>query len=113
MCLILSRSVYSGALGRQKTPNFAIFWISAFCDVASVQRKLNMGVQLQTFLYPRVSRLFLHSYALKTKLCAQVPSFTSPSKAWLHKHDGHTQTKNLMFLAVPVAGEIQTPPNLA
>ena len=34
-CQNLSRSVYSIALGRRKTPIFAVFWTSAFSDVDS------------------------------------------------------------------------------
>ena len=35
ICHISSRSVYAVALWRRKTQNFAVFWTSAFCGVAS------------------------------------------------------------------------------
>jgi len=37
-CQISSQSVYSVALGWQKTPNFVVFWNSLFCNVTNWQQ---------------------------------------------------------------------------
>jgi len=49
MCQILPRSVYSVALGQQKTPNFAIFglWCFVVLWIGCLWRKLNAGAQQQ------------------------------------------------------------------
>jgi len=39
-CEISSRSVYSVVLWRRKTPNFAVFWTSAFSDVANCHQSM-------------------------------------------------------------------------
>ena len=68
-CQISSRSVYSVAFWRRKPPNFAVFWTSAFCGVASwwKSEKVEHGAQLQTFPYPMVLKSFLYSKSFMAK----------------------------------------------
>jgi len=73
MCQISSRSVYSVAVRRRKTPillllNFRDLVVS---PIGSSLRKLNKGAQLQTFSYPTVSKSFLYSNAFMAKSVAQ------------------------------------------
>jgi len=84
MCQMSSRSVYSVVLWRRKKnqflPFFAVFWISAFSDVANCVinlRKLSMGAQLQTFPYPTASKSFLYYNAFMAKSGAQTLTFKS------------------------------------
>jgi len=48
-----------------KNPNFAVFglWHLVVSPIGSSLRKLDTGAQLQTFPYPKVSKLFLYSNA--------------------------------------------------
>jgi len=68
-CQISSRSVYSVALWRRKTPIFAVFGLrySVVSPVGSSLRKLNMGAQRKTFPYPTVSKSFLQSNTFMAK----------------------------------------------
>jgi len=61
-------------------PYFAIFWTSAFSDVANSQqsdKKLNMVAQRQTSPYPKVSKSLLYSNAFMAKSGAQSLTFKS------------------------------------
>jgi len=78
-CEISSRSIYSVALWRWKSPIFAVFWTSA-CSVSPTGNsltKLNTGAQLQAFPYPTVSKSFLYSNAFMAKSGAQTLTFKS------------------------------------
>ena len=96
-CQNSSQSVFSVALWRRKTTIFAVFGLQHFVvsTVGGNLRKLNTGVQLQTFPCPMVSKSFLYSNAFLAKSCVQ------------------KTTKNSMCLAAPMAGEIRAAPNLA
>ena len=87
-----------------KTPNFAVFWTSAFSGVAigSRLRKLNTGAQLQTFPYPMASKSLLYSNPFMAKSGAQFPTFKSVTDRQTDK-----QTKNSTFLAAPAVGEFE------
>jgi len=61
-------------------------------------RKLSTGAQLQTLPYPTASKSFLHGEIGRTNSDVQ-------------KRDGQTDLRT--FLAIPAAGEILSPPNLA
>ena len=62
-----------------KTPNFTFFGLQRFVVslISDIQRKLNVGTQLQTFPHPTVSKLFLYSKGFMAKLCARTLSFKS------------------------------------
>jgi len=64
-----SRSVYSIALWRRKTPIFAIFGLRhlVMSTVGGNMRKLNTGAQRQTFPYPMASKSLLFSNAFMAK----------------------------------------------
>jgi len=85
-----SRSVYSVALWRRKTPNFAVFWTLAFSSVASwrILRTFNTDAQLQTFPYTMVSKSFLYSNAFMAKSGAQTD---------VQKRDGQTDKRTQRF----------------
>ena len=79
---ISSRSVYSVVLWRRITPIFAVFavfWTSAFSDVASwhQSQKVEHGAQLQTFPYRTASKWFLYYNAFMAKSGAQSLTFKS------------------------------------
>jgi len=103
-----SRSVYSVVLWRRKTQIFAVFWTSAFSDVATgiSLRKLSTGVQLQTFLSNGIKIVSVSQW-----LYGEIGRTNSD----VQKRDGQTnrQTKNSTFLATTAAGEIRAPPGLA
>jgi len=92
-----------------KNPNFAVFLIrhSVMSTVGGNQTKLNTGAQLQTFPYPTASKSFMYSFAFMAKSGAQSLTFKSVTDRQTDK-----QTLNVFF-AVPAAGEIRAPPNLA
>ena len=94
-CQILSRSVYSVALWRQKTI-FAVFWTSAFSGVANWQQseKVEHSAQLQTFPYPIASKSFLYSNVFMAKSGAQTLTFKSVTDRQTNKQ---TETKNSTF----------------
>jgi len=107
---ISSRSVYSVALWRRKTPILLFLGLRhlVLSPLVSSLRKLNMGAQLQTFPYPKESKSFLYSNAFMAKSGAQSLTFKSVKDKQTSR-----QTKNSTFLATPAAGEIRAPPNLA
>jgi len=74
-----SRSVYSIALWRRKTPIFAIFGLRhlVMSTVGGNSRKLNTGAQLQTFPYPAASKSFLFSNVFMAKSGEQTLTFKS------------------------------------
>jgi len=76
---------------------------SVMSPVGSNLRKLSTGAQLQSFLYPMVSKSFLYSDAFMTKSGAQSLTFKGVK-------DRDRQTKNSTILAAPLAGEIRAPP---
>jgi len=108
-CHISSRSVYSVALCWRKKQFLPFFWTSPFSVVASWQQseKFEHGAQLQTFPYPKASKLFLYSNAFMAKSSAQSLTFKSVTNKQTDK-----QTKNSTFLVTPAAGEIRARPNL-
>ena len=97
-CQISSRSVYSVAIWRRKTPIFAVFGTSAFGDVGNWHQSQNVehGAQLQTFPYATASKSFLYSNAFMAKSGAQSLTFKSVT-------DRETDTKNQRFW--PPGGE--------
>ena len=62
-----------------KTPNFAIFWTSAFSCVVNWQQseKVEHGAELQTFPYRMASKSFLYSNAFMAKSGAHSLTFKS------------------------------------
>ena len=70
----LSRSVYSIALWRRKTPIFAVFFGLRHLVMSTVGgnlRKWNTGAQLQTYPYPTASKSFLYFNIFMVKSGAQ------------------------------------------
>ena len=79
-CQNLSRSVYSIALWRRKTPIFLPFFGLRHLVMSTVDgnlSKLNTGAQLQTFSYPTASKSFLYSNVFMVKSGAQTLTFKS------------------------------------
>jgi len=78
-CQNSSRSVYSFALWRRKTPIFAVFglWHLVMSTVGGNLSKLNTGAQLQTFPYPTSSKSFLYSNAFVAKAGERTLTFKS------------------------------------
>jgi len=72
--------------------------------VGGNQRKLNTTAQLQTFLYPTVSKSYI---SVLQRLHGQI----GRTNFDVQKRDG--QTKNSTFFATPAAGEMRALPNLA
>jgi len=84
-CQNLSRSVYSIALWRRKPPQFLPFF-----GLLHLVRKLNTGIQLQTFPYPTASKSFLYSNVFMVKSGAQSLTFKSVTDKM---RDGQTKTQ--------------------
>ena len=76
---ISSRLVYSVALLRRKTPNFAVFWTLAFCGVDTRQQseKVEHGCTTTNLPLPNASKSFLYSNAFMAKSGVQTLTFTS------------------------------------
>jgi len=108
-CRISSRSVYSVALWRRKTPIFAVFWTPAFSVVTNWQQSDKVEHVCTTTNIPLSSGIksFMYSNAFMAKSGAQSLTFKSVT----NKTD--RQTKNSTFLDTPAAGEIRAPLNLA
>jgi len=108
-CQILSRSVYSVALWRRKTPIFAVFWTSAFSGVANWQQSEKVEHGCTTTNLPLSKGIKIVS--LLQRLHGEIGRTISD----VRKRDEQTdrQTKNSTFLAAPAADEIQDPSNLA
>ena len=71
-------------------------------------RKLSTSAQPRTFPYPTALKLILYPQRLQGEIGRTISD--------VQKRDGQTdkQTKkNSTFLAIPAAGEIRAPPNLA
>ena len=96
--LCLDRFILSLSGGEKKTI-FAVFWTSAFSDVAIWRQSEKVEHRCTT-----ASKSFLYSNAFMAKSGAQTLTFKSVRDK---------QTKNSTFLATPTAGEIRTPPNLS
>jgi len=66
-----------GGENPQFLPFFAVFWTSAFSDVANCHQsqKVEYGAKLQTFPYPAASKSFLYSNAFMAKSGAQTLAF--------------------------------------
>jgi len=94
-----------------KTPNFAVFWTSAFSVVANWQQsdKVGRGCTTANFPYPKTSKSFLYSYPFMVKSGAQSLTF----KHLTNRQTDKETDKKLDVLAIPAAGEIRAPPNLA
>jgi len=104
----LDRLVYSVALWRRKTPNFAIFWTSAFCGVANWQHSEKVEHGCTTTNLPLYSGIKIDS------VLQRPPSWRNLAHNLVHKRDRQTDgQKTETFLAVKAAGEIRAPPNLA
>ena len=106
-CWGASRSVYSIALWRRKTPIFAIFGLRhlVISTVGGNLRKLNTGAQLQTFPYPTASKSFVFSNAFMAKSGEQTMTFKSVTyrqSVTAKKHD--RQTKISTFFRHPGGG---------
>ena len=89
-CEISSRSVYSVVLCRRKTPIFAVFWTSAFSDVASWHQSQKVEHGCTTTNFP-LSHGIKFVYILQC-LHGEIGRTTSD----VQKRDGQTnkQTKN-------------------
>ena len=74
-----SRSIYSSALWRRKTPFLSFFGLRHLVmpTAGGNLRKLNTGAQLQTFPYPTASKSFLFSNVFMAKLGEQTLTFIS------------------------------------
>jgi len=92
-CQISSRSVYSVVLWRRKTLIFAIFWTSAFSDVANWHQ--SHGAQLQTFLCPTASKSFLYYNAFMAKSGAQTLTFKSVTDKSVTDRQTSTSTSTI------------------
>ena len=107
-----SRSVYSVVLWRRKKqflPFFAVFWTSAFSDVASWHQSQKVEHGCTTTNLPLSNGVKIVS--VLQRLHGEIGRTISD----VQKRDQQTnrQTKNSTFLATPTAGEIRAPPNLA
>ena len=91
-CELLSRSVYSVALCWRKTPFLRFFRLRhlVMSPIGINLRKLNMGVQLQSFPYPTVSKSFLYSSALMAKV--ETVSIAEPLQNRQHAPGAQTLT---------------------
>ena len=89
-CQISPQSVSSLALWRRKTPIFAVFWTSAFSDVANWQQseKVEHGCTTTKLPLSKVSKSFLYSNVFLAKSAAQSLTFKSVT---------NRQTKNSTF----------------
>jgi len=106
-CQISSRSVYSVALWRRKTPIFAIFWTLAFSEVAIWQQSEKVEHGCTTANLPLSNGIKIVS--VLHRLHGKIGRRNSD----VQKRDGQTDKKNSTFLATPSAGEIRAHPNLA
>jgi len=72
-CQISSRSVYSVAVWRRKTPILSVFWISAFSGVTNWQQseKVEHACTTRNLPHPAISKSFLYSNNVMAKLGAQ------------------------------------------
>ena len=95
----VSIGLFCRSVAAKKKQFFAVFWTSAFSDVAIIVinlRKLSKGAQLQTFAYPTASKSFLYSNAFMAKSSAQSLTFKSVTNK---QTDKQTDKKNSTFLA--------------
>ena len=107
-CQNSSRPVYSVVLWRRKLPNFAVFWTSAFSDVANWQQSEKVEHGCTTTNLPLTNIIKIVS--VLQRLLGEIGRTISD----VRKRDEQTdKQKNSTFLAAPAAGEIRAPPNLA
>jgi len=97
-CQISYRSIYSVrplAARNQFLPYFAIFWTSAFSDVANWQQseKVEHGCTTTNLPYPTVSKSFLYANALMAKSGAQSPAFKSVTNKQTDKQTDKQKTQ--------------------
>jgi len=102
-CQISSRSVYSVALWRRKTPIFAIFLTSAFSGVASWQQseKVEHMCTSTNLCLSNVSKPFLCSNAFVAKSGAQTLTFKSVTDRQTNRQ---TDKKTLSVFGRPGGG---------
>ena len=105
-----SRSVYSVALWRRKTPIFAIFWTSAFSDVDSWRQSEKVEHGCTTTNLPLSNGIKIIS--VLQRLHGEIGQTNSD----VHKRDEQKSVtdiqKNQRFFANPAAGKIRATPNL-
>jgi len=101
-CQILSRLVYSVDLWRRKTPIFAVYWTSAFCDVTNWHQSLKLEHGCTTTNLPLSNSMKIVS--VLQRIHGEIGRTISD----IQKRDEQTdrQTKNSTFLATPAEGEI-------
>jgi len=108
MCQISSLSVYSVALWRRETPIFAIFWTSAFSDVANWQQseKVELGcITASLPLSNGIKIVFVFQRHLG-KIERKISDVQKRGKQTNRQTD-----KKLNVFGRPAAGEIGAPPN--
>jgi len=96
VCKISFRSVYSVALesGGTPPPILPFFGLRRYVvsRISGVRRKLKAYVQLQTFPYPTMSKVFLYFNAFTVKSCAQTLSFKSVTNTHTNKKTKKSQS---------------------
>jgi len=101
----LSRSVYSVVLWRRKTPIFAVFWTSAFSDVANSHQSQKVEHGCTTTIHPLANGIKIVS--VLQRLHGEIGRTISDVQKRGGQTDRQTtRQKNSTFLATPAAGKI-------
>jgi len=105
----VSIGLFCRPLAAKKRTIFAVFWTSAFSDVAIWQQSEKVEHECTTTNLPLSNGIKIVS--VLERLHGKIGYTISD----VQKRDEQTdrQTKNSTFLATPAAGEIRAPPNLA
>jgi len=109
---MLSRSVYSVALWRRKTPIFAIFWTLAFCGVAKSQQSEKVEHGCTSTSLTLFDGIKIVS-SLQRLLGEIVRTNSDVHKRDEQKDKQTNRQKTQRFWPPRWAGEIRAPPNLA
>jgi len=90
---------------------FAVFWTSAFSDVANCHQsqQVQHGAQLQTFPYPTASKSFLYSNTFMAKSGAQSLTFKSETNKQTDKQTDKQTKKTQRFW--PPRRRVKSEPN--
>jgi len=94
-----------------KNPNFAVFWTSAFSDVANWHQSQKVEHGCTTKNLPLSTGIKIVS--VFQRLNSEIWRTISDVQKRDEQTDKQTNKKNSTFLATPAAGEIRARPNLA
>ena len=104
----VSIGLFCRPLAVKKPQILPFYWLWHFV-VWKESEKVEHGCTTTKFPYPMASKLFLYSNAFMAKLCAQNVTLKCVSD----KQTDRQTDKKLNVFAIPGAGEIRAPPNLA